>query len=148
MRFAQNMGQPKAVTHSMSFKFAWDFPAEKPRFIPINIESNAWVAAEGDLTGAWSRYYLYRPPVFQGKLFLSPVNSQLTHTREMSPWTPQKTCHRAPSWGFIASSVGPANSHLPETKRLASLFPKGPSLSDDQLDIIVSADEGMFYSVF
>ena len=42
----------------------------------------------------------------------------------------------------------PANSHLPETKKLASLFPNGPRLSDDQLDIIVSNAEGMFCSVF
>ena len=33
-------------------------------------------------------------------------------------------------------------------RRLASLFPNGPRLSDDQLDIIVSNAEGMFCSVF
>ena len=61
---------------------------------------------EGDSTGApiaWSRYQPYRPPAFQGNLFLAPANSQLTYTRRMSPWTPQKTCHRVPSRGFVAS---------------------------------------------
>jgi hypothetical protein len=32
-------------------------------------------------------------------------------------------------------------------KKLASLFPNGPRLSDDQLDILVADAEGIFYSV-
>ena len=42
----------------------------------------------------------------------------------------------------------PADGHLPVTKKLASIFPNGPRLSDDQLDIIVADTEGMLYSVF
>jgi len=33
-------------------------------------------------------------------------------------------------------------------KKLVSLFPNGPCLSDDQLDIIISDLDGMLYSVF
>jgi hypothetical protein len=39
------------------------------------------------------------------------------------------------------------DGHLPVTKKLTSLFPNGPGLSDDQLDIIVADVGGMFYSV-
>lgn len=41
----------------------------------------------------------------------------------------------------------PADGHLPLTKKLASIFPSGPRLSDDQLDIIVADTEGTLYSV-
>lgn len=33
------------------------------------------------------------------------------------------------------------------TKKLASIFPSGPRLSDERLDIIVADTEGMLYSV-
>jgi hypothetical protein len=41
----------------------------------------------------------------------------------------------------------PADGHLPLTKKLTSIFPTGPRLSDDRLDIIVADTEGMLYSV-
>ena len=53
-----------------------------------------------------------------------------------------------PSRALLWLHNQPANSHLPETKKLASLFPNGPRLSDDQLDIIICDSEGMVYSVF
>ena len=40
-----------------------------------------------------------------------------------------------------------ADGHLPLTKKLASIFTRGPRLSDDQLDIIVADTEGMSCSV-
>jgi len=53
-----------------------------------------------------------------------------------------------PSRALLWLHNQPVNSHLPETKKLASLFPNGPHLSGDQLDIIISNSEGMLYSVF
>jgi hypothetical protein len=40
----------------------------------------------------------------------------------------------------------PADGHLRLKKRLLSIFPSGPRVSDDQLDIIVADTEGMSYS--
>jgi len=37
----------------------------------------------------------------------------------------------------------PANSHLSDKRKIASLFPNGPHLSDYQLDIIVADGEGL-----
>ena len=37
----------------------------------------------------------------------------------------------------------PENGHLPDTMQLASIFPNGPRVPADQLDIIVADTEGM-----
>ena len=42
----------------------------------------------------------------------------------------------------------PENDYLQEMSLLASAFPDGPCLTQDQLDIIVADAEGMLYSVF
>ena len=42
----------------------------------------------------------------------------------------------------------PENAYLQETNDLASIFPDGPCLTHDKLDIIVADPEGMLYSVF
>ena len=42
----------------------------------------------------------------------------------------------------------PGNAYLQETNVLASVFPDGPCLTHDKLDIIVADAEGMLYSVF
>jgi hypothetical protein len=42
----------------------------------------------------------------------------------------------------------PENAYLAETIPLASVFPDGPCLTYDKLDIIVADVEGMLYSVF
>ena len=42
----------------------------------------------------------------------------------------------------------PADGHLQAMENLASIFPNGPCLTHNKLDIIVANVECMFYSVF
>jgi hypothetical protein len=59
----------------------------------------------------------------------------------MFTWNPQKA-------GNHMLHEQPENAYLQEIDVLASVFPDGPCLTHNKLDIIVADVEGMLYSVF
>src|SRR5882724_2815368 len=121
----------------MLFKFACYFPAEEPLFLPINIELDAWVAEllkaiQLELQSLGREVSRKDLRLFKVNLFFllqSPTNPQQADVL-LDPTEDLQS--RALQW--LHQEVGP----LPVTKKLASLFPNGPRLSDDKLDIIVA----------
>ena len=80
----------------MTLTLACYFPAEKPMFMAIKMEPDAWV--DQLLYAIQERFQLQRPEVdlddlrlFKVKVVLSMANSQLTHKRPIFFWTPRKT---------------------------------------------------------
>jgi hypothetical protein len=73
---------------AMLFKFACYYPAEKPLFFSLNIESDAWVdelleAIQAKLKLHSREVKLDELHVFKVKFVLSLANSRLTHSRRM-----------------------------------------------------------------
>ena len=107
------------------------------RLLPIPCWLLVWNYSSGAPI-ARSRGQPQAPPPFQGKLVLSLTNPQQANVL-LDPTEDLQS--RALQW----FRQQPAGGHLPVTKKLVSLFPNGPRLSDDQLD--VADAQGMFYSV-
>jgi len=72
----------------MLFKFGFYYPAEKPLFFSLKIESDAWVdelleAIQAKLKLHSREVKLDELHVFKVKFVLSLANSRLTHSRRM-----------------------------------------------------------------
>jgi len=124
------------------------FPVQKPLFTAINIESDAWV--EELLQAIQVKFQLRRREVDLDDLRLFKVKLSLYGKQ---PTNPQKADVLLDPRESLQSRAlhwlhqQPVDSHLPLTKKLTSIFPTGPHLSGEWLDIIIANTEGMLYAV-
>ncbi|KAF8623060.1 hypothetical protein AX15_006528 [Amanita polypyramis BW_CC] len=111
----------------MIFKLACYFPAEKPLFMAINIESDAWIeellqAIQVKFQSRRREVDLDDLRVFKADVLLDPGEGLQSRALQ---WLHQQ----------------PADGHLSLMKSLKSIFPTGPCLSHERLDIIVADTE-------
>jgi hypothetical protein len=129
----------------MLVKFACYFPAETPLFMVIKIDSNAWVVElSKEITvelHSRGRKDVKIDDLRFFRVSLSFAGAKPTNIQQTDlPLEPEETLQpRALQW----LHQQPVDGQLKETKNLSFIFPKGPDLSYDRLDIIVADAEGM-----
>ncbi|KAF8335524.1 hypothetical protein F5887DRAFT_989005 [Amanita rubescens] len=114
----------------MIFNLACYFPAEKPLFMTVNIESDAWLdrlleAIHVKLQSHHREVDLDDLRLFKADVLLDPRESLQSRVLQ---WL-----HEQPADGYLTVSW-----------KLSSIFPTGlPLVSDDRLDIIIANMEGI-----
>ncbi|KAF8329867.1 hypothetical protein F5887DRAFT_1003612 [Amanita rubescens] len=111
----------------MIFNLACYFPAEKPLFMSVNIESDAWLdrlleAIHVKLQSHHREVDLDDLRLFKADVLLDPRESLQSRVLQ---WL-----HEQPADGYLTVSW-----------KLSSIFPTGLPLSDDRLDIIIADTE-------
>ncbi|KAF8963415.1 hypothetical protein BDZ97DRAFT_2059090 [Flammula alnicola] len=111
----------------MTSKFTFYYPAEQPLFVTVDVASNAFVI---DLLKA-----------IQGELKLDGREVSRNDLRLFKADIPREPLEDLKSRALQWLHQQPENGHLQREKTLVSLFPDGPRLAHDLLDIIVADAE-------